>query len=129
MTGSRENGPKDRELPKLFAGIDAIADRLSRKLNTYPPPPMSPKITHTPEEDLPRIGEAWLQCLGLSKSRAKAVVRAHKAEQAELLAALQHLEAAATKFTIGCNCQTLEQDEALSDSLDQARSAIARATA
>ncbi len=46
-------------------------------------------------------------------------------ENAELRAALAHLEKAATKFTVGCNCQTAGADDALSASLDQARAALA----
>ncbi len=32
VTASRENGPKDRELKALFAGVDPIAERLFAKM-------------------------------------------------------------------------------------------------
>lgn len=47
--------------------------------------------------------------------------------KAEMLAALRTLENATTKFTVGCNCQTAGEDDALSAALEVARAAIAKA--
>jgi hypothetical protein len=52
-------------------------------------------------------------------------IRGLKEQNAALVAALKALIAAATKFTIGCNCQGAAADDDFSDELDRARQALA----
>lgn len=87
----------------------------------------------TPEEISRFIHQYPSMVAANDKARAEREERERFTERAAnshaaLVDALEHLEAAATKFTIGCNCQTAGEDAILYASLEQAREALRSAT-